>query len=244
MRNLHGYILWTIPKLTSNIPKAFKALSFSIRIIGNMILTASQLTQYRGLGYVAVSDFFDHREVSAMGLELARLQRDGLLRNVATDGDGQTPSKTVQNLQICPLSPQSEFFRALPFCPKVIMAVQSCLGDPIQQQLDQIFLKPAGSGAGISWHQDNSYFGIDDPTHGIGLWIALHNATVANGTMHVIPGIYREQLKHTHDGERNHHIRCYPNEEKAIPVELRAGSDPNSRWSRLEWADSDRSARQ
>lgn len=188
-----------------------------------MILTESQLAQYRELGCVAVPSFFDHREISAMGLELARLQRDGLLRNVATDDDGRTTSKTAQNLQICPLSPQSEFFRALPFCSKVIAAVQSCLGDPIQQQLDQIFLKPAGSGAGTSWHQDNSYFGIADPIQGVGLWIAMHDATVANGTMHVIPGIYREQLKHTRDGGSDHHIRCYPDEEKAIPVELRAG---------------------
>jgi len=188
-----------------------------------MILTASQLAQYRELGFVAAPGFFEHREISAMGLELARLQRDGLLRNVATDGDGQTTSKTVQNLQICPLSPKSEFFRALPFCPKVITAVQSCLGDPIQQQLDQIFLKPAGHGAGTSWHQDNSYFGIADPTQGVGLWIALHDATVANGTMHVIPGVYREQLKHTRDGGSDHHIRCYPNEDRAVAVELRAG---------------------
>ena len=189
----------------------------------HMILTATQLTQYRELGFVAVPNFFDRREISAMGLELTRLQRDGLLRNVATDGDGQTTSKTVQNLQICPLSPKSDFFRALPFCPKVIMGVQSCLGDPLQQQLDQIFLKPAGHGAGTSWHQDNSYFGITDPTQGVGLWIALHDATVANGTMHVIPGVYREQLKHTRDGGSDHHIRCYPNEDRAVAVELRAG---------------------
>lgn len=188
-----------------------------------MTFTQSQLQQYREHGYVAVPGFFDDREVTAMQLELARLQRDGLLRNVATDGDGKTTSPTVQNLQICPLSPKSEFFRALPFCSKVIAAVQQCLGDPIQQQLDQIFLKPAAHGAGTSWHQDNAYFGIADPIQGVGIWVAIHDATVANGTMHVIPGIYREKLQHTRDGGSDHHVRCYPNEDKAVPVELRAG---------------------
>ena len=187
-----------------------------------MEFTSAQLLQYRETGYVPIPVFFDHREISAMRRELDRLQRDGLLRNVATDGDGQTTSRTVQNLQICPLSPRSEFFRALPFCPKVI-AVRACLGDPVQQQLDQIFLKPSGHGAGTSWHQDNAYFGIPDPTQGVGLWVALHDASIANGTMHVIPGIYREQLKHSRDSGSDHHIRCYPNEGKAIPVELPAG---------------------
>jgi len=181
------------------------------------------MQEYREQGYTVIPGFFDDREVAAMGVELARLQRDGLLRNVATEGDGKTKSQTAQNLQICPLSPKSEFFRALPFCPKVVAAVQKCLGDPVQQQLDQIFLKPAGHGAGTSWHQDNAYFGIADPTQGVGMWVAMHDATIANGTMQVIPGVYREALKHTRDGGSDHHVRCYPHEEKAVPVEIRAG---------------------
>jgi len=188
-----------------------------------MTITPSQLQQYREQGYVAMPGFFSDREVAAMGRELARLQRDGLLRNVATESDGTTTAQAVQNLQICPLSPHSELFRALPFCPQVIAAVRDCLGDPIQQHLDQIFLKPAGHGAGTAWHQDNAYFEIADPTQGVGMWVALHDATVANGTMQVIPGIYRESLKHARDTGSNHHIRCYPNEDKAVPVELQAG---------------------
>ncbi|MEI6083525.1 MAG: phytanoyl-CoA dioxygenase family protein [Verrucomicrobiota bacterium] len=188
-----------------------------------MKFTPTQLQQYREQGYVVVPGFFDAREVQAMNVELARFQREGLLRNVATEGDGKTTSQAVQNLQICPLSTKSDLFRTLPFCPKVVAAAQQCLGDPIQQQLDQIFLKPAGHGAGTSWHQDNAYFGISDPIQGVGMWVAMHDATVANGTMHVIPGIYREKLEHTRDGGSDHHIRCYPNEDKAVPVELRAG---------------------
>lgn len=223
MLNLHvcGLSVW--PKNIFIFPKVTKAKSWCARYGWCMKFTPTQLQQYREQGYVAMPGFFDDREVKAMQLELAELQRDGLLRNVATDGDGKTTSQTIQNLQVCPLSPKSEFFRSLPFCPKVIAAIQQCLGDPIQQQLDQIFLKPAGHGAGTSWHQDNAYFSIPDPIQGVGMWVAMHDASVANGTMHMIPGIYREKLTHTRDGGSDHHVRCYPNEDKAMPVEMKAG---------------------
>lgn len=188
-----------------------------------MKLTPSQLKQYQEQGYVAVPHFFTEREIAAMQVELARLKSEGLLRNVCTENDGKTQTSAVQNLQICPLSPKSEFFRALPFCDKIINVVCQCLGDEVQQQLDQIFLKPGRHGAGTSWHQDNAYFGLTDPIEGVGMWVAMHDATVANGTMNVIPGIYREKLEHTRDAGSDHHVRCYPNEDKAVAVELKAG---------------------
>lgn len=188
-----------------------------------MKLNAEELQQFHAQGYVILPHFFTTPEVTAMRAELERLKQDGLLRNVSTAGDGKTRSAVAQNLQICPLSPKSEFYRALPFCPKVIEVVRQLIGDPVQHHLDQIFLKPGRHGAGTNWHQDNAYFAISDPTKGVGMWVALHDATVANGTMHIIPGIYRERLVHQRDGDSDHHIRCYPNEDKAIPIEMEAG---------------------
>jgi ectoine hydroxylase-related dioxygenase (phytanoyl-CoA dioxygenase family) len=188
-----------------------------------MKLSADQLKQFNDQGFVVLPHFFTEREVAAMRAELDRFKREGMLRNVATDGDGKTHSNTVQNLQICPISPKSEFYRALPFCPKVVAVVRQLIGDPVQHHLDQIFLKPGRHGMGTNWHQDNAYFGLTDPTKGVGMWVALHDATIANGTMTVIPGIYREKLTHQRDGNSDHHIRCYPNEDKAVPIEIKAG---------------------
>jgi ectoine hydroxylase-related dioxygenase (phytanoyl-CoA dioxygenase family) len=41
--------------------------------------------------------------------------------------------------------------------------------------------------------------------------------------MRIIPGVFREKLEHTRDPDSDHHIRCYPNEEDAVLVELPAG---------------------
>lgn len=158
-----------------------------------------------------------------MQAELQRLKDAGLLHNVARQGDGQTVSATAVNLQICPLAPKSGLFRSLGFSGKVIETIRQLIGDPIVWQLDQIFLKPARHGKGTSWHQDNAYFRIKDRRQGVGMWTAVHAATVANGTMHVIPRGDAELLVHERDGDSNHHIKCVVDESLAVPVELPAG---------------------
>jgi ectoine hydroxylase-related dioxygenase (phytanoyl-CoA dioxygenase family) len=187
------------------------------------MFTPAQIEQFRTRGYLAVPDFWSQEEVAAMRAELERFKRDGLLRNVATQGDGKTESQTKANLQLCPMAPHSTFFRAMPFAPKVAEAVEELIGGPVLLHLDQVFLKPGKHGAGTNWHQDNAYFRIEEPLHGTALWTAVHDAHEANGTMRIIPDIFREELKHSRDPESDHHIRCFPDESKAEMIELPAG---------------------
>jgi phytanoyl-CoA hydroxylase len=119
-----------------------------------MSLTTEQALHFREHGFVTVPDFFTARETAAIQAEIERLQREGYLRNVATDGDGKTPSQSVQNLQMCPMYRHSPLVRALPFAEKVIDAVRRLLGDPLILHLDQVFLKPGRTGLGTNWHQD------------------------------------------------------------------------------------------
>lgn len=188
-----------------------------------MELTRDNAEEFRSHGYTSCREFFTRREAEAIRREVERLQREGLLRNVAADGDGTTPSRTRRNLQLCPMYMHSRLFRSLPFAPKVQSAISQLIGDPVVLRLDQVFLKPAGDGAGTAWHQDNAYFQIQDPLKGTAMWIAVHDATVANGTIHVIPDRFMEALPHERDPGSNHHIRCWPDESSAVPIELPAG---------------------
>jgi ectoine hydroxylase-related dioxygenase (phytanoyl-CoA dioxygenase family) len=188
-----------------------------------MTFTPAQIEQFQTQGYLAVPDFWTAEEVAAMQAELERLKGDGLLRNVATEGDGKTKAKVKANLQLCPMGPHSSFFRAMSFAPKVAQAVEQLIGGPILLHLDQVFLKPGKHGVGTNWHQDNAYFQIDEPLQGTALWTAVHDANEANGTMRIVPGAFREKLEHTRDPDSDHHIVCSPDESKAITVELPAG---------------------
>ncbi len=188
-----------------------------------MQFTEEQVTRFRTDGYLAVPNFWTDEEVAAMRAELKRLEADGKLRNVATEGDGKTQSQTKANLQLCPMYPHSTFFRAMPFAPKAAEAVEQLIGGPVVLHLDQVFLKPGKHGAGTNWHQDNAYFQIPEPLKGTALWTAVHDATIANGTLRVIPGAFAERLPHDRDPESDHHIRCYPDESQAVPLEITAG---------------------
>ncbi len=188
-----------------------------------MGLSDQQIEQFKTKGFVACPEFFNAREVKALQSELSRLRAVGAFNNVSTDNDGKTTSSTKMNLQICPLYPHSTLFRALPFHPKVLQTIPQLIGDPILLHLDQVFLKPARHGSGTNWHQDNAYFQLDNPLHGTAMWIAVHPANVANGTLRVIPDMQFEKLPHQRDPQSNHHIRCWPDESRAEPVELPAG---------------------
>ncbi|MCX6368865.1 MAG: phytanoyl-CoA dioxygenase family protein [Armatimonadetes bacterium] len=182
-----------------------------------------QVDFFRTEGWLAVEGFWSEREVAAMRIELERLKTEGKLRNIATEGDGKTYSTTKVNLQLCPMWPHSELFKAMPFAPKVVAAIEALIGAPALLHLDQVFLKPGKQGMGTNWHQDNAYFQIPDPLKGTALWTAVHDATLANGTLNVIPRAFVEPLPHERDGFSDHHIRCWPDETKAIPVEIKAG---------------------
>ena len=188
-----------------------------------MKLQEQQINQFKEEGCLILPNFFDQYEVQALVIELERFYRQDLGRNVATDGDGETCSTIMHNYQVIPLNNISDLYRALPYCSKVKTVVSQLLGDPYIRHLDQIFLKPPGTGIGTSWHTDNGYFRISDPTKGTGMWIALHDASLENGTLQVIPNGHSLEYSHQRDPYSNHHITCDPDESKAIPVEVDAG---------------------
>ena len=188
-----------------------------------MRFDSAHIDQFRKDGFTFLPQLFTKVETRAMQREVERFRQLGLGRNVRTDGDGATHSQKKTNYQVIPLYDKSDLIRALPFEPRVLGLISQLIGDPFLLHLDQLFLKPAGSGTGTDWHQDNAYFRIADPRKGVAMWIAVHDATIANGTLHVIPGSFREQYKHHRDPNSDHHIHCRPPEERAVAIEVPAG---------------------
>ena len=78
-----------------------------------MRFSTGQIERFRGDGYLVVPAFYGADEVAALQAEVDRFKREGLVRNVATDGDGTTHSTTKANLQLIPLFDKSDLVRAL-----------------------------------------------------------------------------------------------------------------------------------
>ena len=206
-------------------------------------LDLATTTHFAEQGYCTVREFFTPREIQGMRCELERFQAEGLVRNVATSGDGATQAMDAFNLQICPLSNCSTLFRALKWHDRVLGSVRQLVGDPVVFRLDQIFLKPAFHGAGTSWHQDNAYWHQPNPERGVGMWVALHDASRTNGTMHVIPRSHRTLEPHVRDPGSDHHIHVQSvAEEQAVPIELPAGGVLFFNWGILHCTKANRTA--
>jgi ectoine hydroxylase-related dioxygenase (phytanoyl-CoA dioxygenase family) len=59
---------------------------------------------------------------------------------------------------------------------------------------DHTILKPARYGLATPWHQDEAYWDPWTDHHGISIWLALQDATVANGTLWFVPGSHRFEI--------------------------------------------------
>lgn len=114
-------------------------------------------------------------------------------------------------------------FRDVVQHPKVKGAVETLLGNEAIMFSSTALSKPPFIGTEKPWHQDNAYFVYVPMTSVVTAWIALDDATVENGCMHVIPRGHRiGALKHVHD------VDCQIAQGRldvsgAVPVELRAG---------------------
>jgi len=100
---------------------------------------------------------------------------------------------------------------------------ESVLGPRPELFQSMALIKPPFVGSAKPWHQDNAYFSVTPLDAVIGVWIALDDATVENGCMHVIPGAHREGARrHHHDRDCEIATELLP-AERAIPIELPAG---------------------
>ena len=106
---------------------------------------------------------------------------------------------------------------------RVMGIITSLLGpNPILFQ-DMALIKPPWIGSEKPWHQDDAYFSVLPLDAIVGVWIALDDALVENGCMHVIPrGHKLGPLRHFH-GRDCEVAEGQIDPADAVPVELPAG---------------------
>jgi len=111
----------------------------------------------------------------------------------------------------------------------LIEAVSCVLGPDLMVWSAQMFIKEANSPKIISWHQDLTYWGLDDAEEAT-CWVALSNVTKASGCMKFVPGSHKEQIVphvDTYDDNnmlsRGQEIAVEVNEADAVAVELQPG---------------------
>lgn len=84
--------------------------------------------------------------------------------------------------------------------PAVVDVVVDRLGPDVDCFLSQFIFKNPGAW-GQPWHQDSVYFPFEPARPIVGLWLAVTEATLDNGCLHVLPGSHCEPV-HEHVDDR------------------------------------------
>lgn len=113
--------------------------------------------------------------------------------------------------------------------PNLIAAASAVLGPDLMVWSAGLFIKEARSPKIVSWHQDLTYWGLDDAEETT-CWVALSPASVESGCMKFVPGSHKKQLvahKDTFDENnlltRGQEIVVEVNEEDGVSAVLKTG---------------------
>ncbi len=82
----------------------------------------------------------------------------------------------------------------------VVDVVAELIAPDIDVFLSQFIFKTPGAW-GQPWHQDSFYFPFEPARPVVGVWLAVTQATLVNGCLHVLPGSQTEPV-HTHVPDR------------------------------------------
>jgi len=82
--------------------------------------------------------------------------------------------------------------KAMAYHSRFLNVVTRLLGAEPELFADQALSKPPGIGREKPWHQDHAFFDLPLGTPIVGCWIALDEAGLDNGCMHVKPGTHKE----------------------------------------------------
>ena len=106
---------------------------------------------------------------------------------------GDQPEERVS--KIFRLHRRDTFLRFLAL-PRVLEIVSEAIGPDADCFLSQFIFKNPGAW-GQPWHQDSFYFPFEPARPVVGLWLAVTQATLGNGCLHVLPGSQAEPV-HEH----------------------------------------------
>jgi ectoine hydroxylase-related dioxygenase (phytanoyl-CoA dioxygenase family) len=118
------------------------------------------------------------------------------------------------------------FFHAHATRPELLAVVRALLGDEVRLYTDQLFVKPPQHGSEVPFHQDHAYWTALEPYNMVSCWLALDDATIENGCVHMLPGTHDHLIPHR-EFKGPQTLGLLPEDVDAsheTPVEIEAGS--------------------
>jgi len=172
------------------------------------VLDGRHAAAYRRDGFLAVEGLLSPEEVAEAEAALDDLLHgrvpgfEGVMPEPALKprwDDMSLPERVAATRKLWQFVGHAPRLEALVHHPGLHRVLELVIGEPCRLIQDMALLKPARVGSEKPWHQDMAYFDWSPPEKVIGVWLAIHPATIENGCMHVIPGSHRAgPVPHVH----------------------------------------------
>jgi phytanoyl-CoA hydroxylase len=177
--------------------------------MGSVSLTADERAAWTQRGFVVRRGAIDFDTCQAMLERVVAISR----AQAAGHGVGHALVLPERHLRDAPAAAEDEVskifrlhrdpvFAAVATSAEILDPITGLLGPDLDCFLSQFIFKNPGA-YGQPWHQDSYYFPFDTPghTHQVGAWVAVTEATLANGCLWVLPGSQAEPV-HEHVPDR------------------------------------------
>jgi ectoine hydroxylase-related dioxygenase (phytanoyl-CoA dioxygenase family) len=185
------------------------------------VLTRDQAAHFDREGYVVIEGAFGEGEVARVLAEIdpIEVETEAFLR---TRPDGRftilESGAITFSVHLVKRSPTLRRFAAHPMLAGLC---RDLVGDDVRLYWDQAVYKKPEKPRRFPWHQDNGYTFIE-PQQYLTCWIALTDATEANGCPWVAPGLHRlGTLRHAYVEPLG--FECFAAPPRAVAAPVKAG---------------------
>jgi phytanoyl-CoA hydroxylase len=171
------------------------------------VLTEAQRTSWVEQGHFRISGFAPPETCAAMLRRVTDIVRDPDLASALgvkivpeSNKAGLAVEKAEDGVSKVFKLHRDPVFARFAHSAAVVAPVSDLIAPDIDVFLSQFIFKTAGAW-GQPWHQDSFYFPFEPARPVVGVWLAVTEATLVNGCLHVLPGSQAEPV-HTHVPDR------------------------------------------
>jgi ectoine hydroxylase-related dioxygenase (phytanoyl-CoA dioxygenase family) len=168
-------------------------------------------------GGFVLEDVFSDEEIDSVtqAIDPLEAEAEALLRSAE---DNRFGIARAGEITFSPhLVARSEVLKSFARHPALVALVTDLVGVRARLYWDQLVYKKAGTKDEFPWHQDNGYTFVE-PQQYLTCWVALTDATEANGCPWIVPGVHRSGTLAHRWTDLGFQCFAAPDEAVAMPV--------------------------
>ena len=164
-------------------------------------VTTEQAAQFDELGYFVLEDAFDNATLQQ--LDAALQPGDRRAKEFLSGApDGRFGVAGLDSQTIAPHAvTRSAFAREITAHETLAGIARDLVGPDVRLYWDQSVYKAPNGSEPVLWHQDNGYTYVEPQAY-LTCWIAINDATPANGCVNVVPRASRRHARAPLDSDR------------------------------------------